>query len=187
MSNPVPTFPPAALRVISIIDGFTEKFVILVAILTAPLVLANTIEVVSRYLLGSPTIWAADVTVMSYGSIFMLGASYALLKGAHVRTDIFWENFTPRTKGAIDAVCYVALFLPVMVIVFYMSLDDFIYAYEINEKSTLSLWMPVIWPFRGVIPLAALLLLVQGLSELLKSLFAVKTGQAFETHEKIEL
>ncbi|MEY9830725.1 TRAP transporter small permease subunit [Sinorhizobium fredii] len=187
MSKPAPPFSPAAFRAIKIIDGFTEKFVLLVAVLTMPLVLSNTVEVVSRYVFSSPTIWAADATVMSYGAIFMLGSSYALLKGAHVRTDIFWESFSDRKKGAIDAVCYVALFLPVMAIIFYMSLDDFLYSYEINEKSTLSLWMPVIWPLRGVIPLTAVLLFLQGISELLKSLFAVTTGRAFETHEKIEI
>lgn len=187
MSNTDTPFPPAALSAIKIIDGFTEKFVLGVALLTIPLVLSNTIEVFARYVFSSPTIWAADTTVMSYGAIFMLGSSYALMKGAHVRTDIFWDNFSDRKKGAIDAICYVALFLPVMAIIFYMSLDDFLYSYEMDERSTLSLWMPVIWPLRGVIPLTALLLFVQGISEFLKSLFAVTTGQAFEAHEKIEI
>lgn len=180
-------FPQPATTAIRLIDGFTSKFIYLVALLTIPLVVANTYEVISRYGFNAPTIWAADVTVMSYGAMFMLAASYALLKGAHVRTDIFWEKFSDRKKGWIDATCYLLLFLPVMAIIFFMSLDDFIYAVSIDERSNLSIWRPVIWPFRGVVPLAAFLLFLQGMSEFLKSLYSAVHDEPFEQHEKVEI
>ncbi len=140
-----------------------------------------------RYLLGLPTVWAADVTVMTYGSLFMLGSAYTLFKGAHVRTDIFWERFSERTKGIIDSAAYLLLFLPVMGVIFSISIDDALYAYSIDERSTLSLWRPILWPFRAVIPLAALLMFAQGISELLKALWAASTGQQLVHHEKIVL
>ena len=89
-----------------------------------------------RYVMNAPTSWALDVTTMSFGALFMLGAAYALLKGAHVRTDMLWEKFSDRKKGIIDTVAYVLFFLPSMAILFAISIDDFFYSLSINEKST---------------------------------------------------
>lgn len=176
-----------SLKTSQLIDRFNRALIPWFALLLLPLILANATEVVMRYALNSPTVWAADVTVMSYGALFMLGAAYTLQKGAHVRTDMLWERFSDRTKGLIDATCYVLLFLPVMGLLFAISIDDLLYSYSIDERSTLSLWRPIIWPLRAVIPLSAVLLLLQGVSELIKSVWAAKTGQALEHHEKIEI
>ena len=89
-----------------------------------------------RYVLNAPTSWALDVTTMSFGALFMLGAAYALLKGAHVRTDMLWENFSDRKKGIIDSIAYLLFFLPSMAILFGISIDDFLYSLSINENST---------------------------------------------------
>ena len=175
------------LCIIRTIDRITEWTGYAFAFLVIPLVLADTIEVFSRYVLNAPTVWALETTVMSYGALFMLGSAYALLKGAHIRTDIFWERFSDRRKGIIDCVAYLVFFLPTMAILFYLSFDDFIYAWSIDERSNYTPWRPVIWPLRGVVPLTALLLFLQGLSEFLKSLWAARTGELLAHHEKIEL
>jgi len=175
------------LRIIRIIDFVTGKFVYVVALLLAPLILANVVEVFMRYAMDSATTWAADVTVMTYGSLFMLGSAYGMLKGAHVRTDIFWDRFSERTKGIIDSISYSLLFLPVMGLIFAISIDDALYAYSIDERSILGLWLPVTWPFRAVIPLSALLMFAQGISELLKALFRIKAGKELVHHEKVEI
>jgi TRAP-type mannitol/chloroaromatic compound transport system permease small subunit len=78
-------------------------------------------------------------------------------------------------------------FLPSMAILFYLSFDDLLYAYSIGERSNLTPWQPIIWPLRGVVPLTALLLFLQGVSELLKSLWAARTGELLVHREKIEL
>ncbi len=180
-------FPSLALRLIRAIDKFTGATIYVVMLLLIPLILANVVEVVMRYAWGQPTVWAADTTVMTYGSLFMLGAAYTLREGAHVRTDIFWDRFSDRTKGIIDSVSYLLLFLPVMVVLFMISIDDFLYAWSIGERSTLSLWQPIVWPYRGVIPLAAALLFIQGISEFLKSLYAASTGTELVRREKVEI
>ena len=180
-------FPESALRVIRVIDKFTGAWIYPVMLLLAPLILSNVAEVVMRYVLNQPTVWAADMTVMTYGSVFMLGAAYALREGAHVRTDIFWDKFTDRTKGLIDSISYLLLFLPVMGVLFAISIDDFLYAYSIGERSTLGLWQPILWPFRGVVPLSAALLFLQGVSEFLKALYAVRTGKELVHHEKVDI
>lgn len=176
------------IRVIRAIDAFTSFTCYAVLILfVPPLVISNVIEVIMRYVFHAPTIWALDVTTMSFGALFMLGASYTLLKGAHVRTDIFWDQMTPRTKGMIDAVAYLVLFIPTMLVLFHISWGEFLYSYDLGERSSTGIWRPIVWPFRLVIPLACALLIIQGISELLKSLWAVKTGELLMEHEKIEV
>jgi TRAP-type mannitol/chloroaromatic compound transport system permease small subunit len=180
--------PPAGyLAVIRAIDRFTELtgYVFLIPII--PLILANVVEVFSRYVLRSPTMWALDVTTMSYASLFMLGAALALLKGAHVRTDILWERFSDRKKGMIDSLALLVFFLPTMAVLFYISIDDFMYSISIDERSSSGAWTPILWPLRGVIPLTAFMLFLQGISELMKSLWAWRTGVFLTVHEKIEV
>ncbi|MBY0333357.1 MAG: TRAP transporter small permease subunit [Acetobacteraceae bacterium] len=180
--------PPAPyLAVIRVIDRITEILGGVFALLLAPLVLANVVEVLMRYFLRQPTTWAADTTVMASGALFMLGAAYALRKGAHVRTDVLWEKFSDRRKGIIDSVAFLVFFFPTMAILFALSLEEFLFAFEMDERSTLSTWQPPIWPLRMVIPLAAALLMLQGVSELMKSLWAAWTGEALARTEKIEI
>ena len=175
------------LAVIRTIDTFTEWTSHLFILLIIPLIFANVIEVFSRYVLKDPTIWALDITTMSYAALFMLGSAMALLKGAHVRTDLLWEGFSDRTKGMIDSLAFILFFLPTMVVLFYISIDDFLYSISINERGSSGAWTPVLWPLRAVIPLAAFLLFVQGVSELMKSLWAWRTGEFLTKHAKIEV
>jgi TRAP-type mannitol/chloroaromatic compound transport system permease small subunit len=187
--SPPPTRRPpwAYLAVIRTIDTFTEWTGYLFVLLIIPLIFSNVVEVFARYVLKSPTVWALDMTTMSYAALFMLGSALALLKGAHVRTDILWEAFTNRTKGMIDSLAFVLLFLPTMVVLFFISIDDFLYSISIDERSSSGAWTPILWPLRGVIPLTAFMLFLQGISELMKSLWAWRTGEFLTRHEKIEV
>jgi TRAP-type mannitol/chloroaromatic compound transport system permease small subunit len=186
-SPPTRAPPWAYLAVIRTIDRFTEWTGYIFVLLIIPLVLSNVIEVFARYVLRQPTIWALDMTTMSYAALFMLGCALALLKGAHVRTDIIWEAFSDRTKGMIDSLAFVLFFLPTMVVLFFISIDDFLYSIAIDERSSSGAWGPILWPLRGVIPLTAFMLFLQGISELMKSLWAWRTGEFLTRHEKIEV
>jgi TRAP-type mannitol/chloroaromatic compound transport system permease small subunit len=186
-SPPRPRPPRAYLAVIGAIDRFTEWTGYLFVLLIVPLIFSNVVEVFARYVLKSPTIWALDMTTMSYAALFMLGAALALLKGAHVRTDILWDAFSDRIKGMIDSLAFALLFLPTMAVLFYISIDDFLYSVSINERSSSGAWGPILWPLRGVIPLTALMLFLQGISELMKSLWAWRTGEFLTRHEKVEV
>lgn len=175
------------LVVIRSIDRLTEWTGYLFVLSIIPLICANVVEVFARYVLGDPTIWALDVTTMSYATLFMLGSPLALLKGAHIRTDVLWEAFSDRTKGMIDSLAFLLFFLPTMVVLFFLSIDDFLYSLSIDERGSSGAWTPVLWPLRGVIPLTALVLFLQGISELMKSLWAWRTGAFLTRHEKIEV
>jgi TRAP-type mannitol/chloroaromatic compound transport system permease small subunit len=146
-----------------------------------------TWEVIARYLLNDPTIWAYDLTYMLYGSMFMLGTAYALLRGAHIRTDMLWDRWSDRRKGMVDAIAFLAFFFPAMVMVLLSSVDDAWYAFRIGERSEQTAWRPLIWPFKATVPLAAFLLIVQGVSELLKNIYAIRTGRLWAKREEIQI
>ena len=80
--------------------------------LILPLVGGLCYEVFLRYVLRSPTTWVFDTTYMLYGSYFMLGTAYALKEHEHIRTDMLYTKFSPRTQGLIDAVGYLVFFFP---------------------------------------------------------------------------
>ena len=161
------------------IDRFAEICGVAVAWLMVPLMAAVVYEVVARYAFNAPTAWSFDVSYMLYGAMFMLGAAYALRIGAHIRTDFFWERWSQRTRGVIDTVAYVAFFFPGIALFFWVGWGEAWYAWEIAEVSEQTPWRPLLWPLKACIPLAAALLLLQGLSELTKSLYAALTGRAF--------
>ena len=178
---------PFHIRVVRAIDRFTDTTGTWVAWLNIPLVLAVSYEVVARYGFNAPTIWAYDVTFMLYATIFMLGAAYALHKGAHIRTDFFFEKWSIRTRGVIDSVAYIAFFFPALGVFLYVSGAEGWYAFEIGETSEQSPWRPILWPFKMVVPLTCLLLMVQGVSETIKSVYAARMGIELEHKERVEV
>jgi TRAP-type mannitol/chloroaromatic compound transport system permease small subunit len=180
-------FSPQLLAITRRIDRFTDVTGLWVAWLIVPLMLAVAYEVILRYFFNRPTIWVFDVTYMLYGTIFMLGAAYALLKGAHIRTDFFFEKWSMRTRGVIDSVAYLVFFFPSLILFLYVSWGESWYAFLINETSEQTPWRPILWPFKMVIPLTCLLLIIQGMSEAIKSLHAAITGIELDHKEKVEV
>ncbi len=181
------TAPARLIRIVRAIDRFTDVTGTWVAWLNVPMMLFVSYEVMMRYVFDSPTIWVFDATYMLYGTIFMLGAAYALLKGAHIRTDFFFERWSARTRGTIDSVAYIVFFFPSIFVFLVITWGEGWYAYQINELSEQTPWRPVLWPFKMMIPLACLLLLVQGVSETIKSVWAARTGVELDHKEKIEV
>lgn len=182
-----PSFRPVFYAIIRNVDAFSDTIGKIVSLAMLFLVLSISYECFSRYLLNSPTVWVFDTNYIVNGSAFMLGCAYALLKGAHVRTDIFWDTYSERKKGVIDLCAYLVLFYPTLIIFFAISADDAWYSYSIGERSDQTAWRPLLWPFRAAVPGMAVLMMIQGLSETLKSWYQVRTGREFQHREKIEV
>jgi TRAP-type mannitol/chloroaromatic compound transport system permease small subunit len=178
---------PLHIRLVRAIDRFTDLTGTLVAWLNVPLVAVVAYEVIARYVFGAPTIWSFDLTYMFYGAIFMLGAAYALHKGAHIRTDFFFEQWSVRTRGLIDSIAYLGFFFPSLIIFLVVTWGEGWYAFSIGEVSEQTPWRPILWPYKMVIPLACFLLLIQGISETIKSVYAARTGVEMEHKEKVEV
>lgn len=165
------------LRIVEKIDKLSDWSGRIISYLVYPLVGGVAYEVIARYLFNAPTVWAYDMTYMLYGSIFMLGAAYTLLKKGHIRTDMLYNNWSPRRQAKIDAIMYLILFFPGMILYFWASLDYAVHSWVTNEKAGNSPWMPIVYPFKTVIPVTAVMLIIQGVSEFLKSVNAWKKGE----------
>lgn len=170
--------PPAGvIRVIRAIDTFGDWCGKVWAWLIIPLIGGLCYEVIARYVFDRPTIWAYDLGYMLYGGHFMLGAGYTLLKKGHIRTDFFYESWSPRRQGTVDAVCYLFLFFPGLLLFLAASWDNAWASFVIGESSEASPWRPILWPFKMCMPIGAIFLIVQGVSEFLKSVIAARTGR----------
>lgn len=168
--------PPALLKTLKVIDAISEWSGKLFSWLIIPMVAGVTYEVFARYAFNAPTKWAYDITYMLYGSLFMLGAAYTLRKGGHIRTDFFYEKWSPRRQGLVDAASYLFFFFPGMIFFLLAGWDAALYSWSIREVSEATPWRPPIYPFKAVIPVSAFLLLLQGVSEFVKSLYGALRG-----------
>ncbi|MBK9133017.1 MAG: TRAP transporter small permease subunit [Betaproteobacteria bacterium] len=148
-----------------------------VAWLIAPMVLSLCYEVVARYLFNAPTIWAYDMTFMLYGTFFMLGAAYTLQRKGHVRTDSLYAAWKPRRQALVDLGGYLVMFFPFVAVFAFVGWGYFVKAWSTNETFVSSAWQPITWPFKLAMPVAGVLLLLQGTSECLKCLHTLKTGR----------
>jgi TRAP-type mannitol/chloroaromatic compound transport system permease small subunit len=151
------------------LDAITRVVGRVTAWLILPMVASLVYEVTARYVFDAPTIWAYDMTYMLYGTLFMLGSAWTLQRGGHIRTDTFYAEWSPRTRAIVDSLCYLILFLPPMVVFLKLGADYFWKSFQQNERIVTSPWLPIVWPFKLVIPVSAALLIVQGISELIKS------------------
>ncbi len=173
-ASPAPEAPSGLDRVVASIDGLSTATGWLAGWLMVPMTLAVTYEVIARYVFHAPTIWAYDSTYMFFGTQFMLAAAYTLLKGGHIRTDVFYERWSPRTRATIDTVSYVFFFFPGMLFVLYAGWVEAWHSWQIGERSDWSAWRPIIYPLKFVIPVSAALLLLQGFAELVRCLRVIR-------------
>ena len=133
-------------------------------------------EVFSRYVLDRPHAWAFDVMIMMYGTLFMMAGAYTLSKAGHVRGDVLYGFFEPRTQATIDLVLYVLFFMPG---VFALTWAGYFYAAEswaIQEHSNITSDGPPIYPFKTMLPLAGGFLLLQGLIEIIRCVICIRQG-----------
>jgi TRAP-type mannitol/chloroaromatic compound transport system permease small subunit len=168
--------PLGLLKVIAAIDSVSIWTGRAAAVLIFPMIFSSVWEVVARYFFNAPTIWANDMSTMLYGALFMVGSAYALQRQQHIRTDWLYDKWTTRTKGIVDSTCYIMLYFPGLMIFLWVGWKYALRSTMLQERIISSPWMPWIWPLKLCIPLATFLLLIQGISELIKSLYAVKTG-----------
>ncbi|MGH8674225.1 MAG: TRAP transporter small permease subunit [Burkholderiales bacterium] len=177
--------PGMLVRAIRTIDAISAWSGRIVAWLILPLIAAMTYEVAIRYL-WQPTQWAYDTSYMLYGALFMLGAAYTLYRGAHIRTDFLYQKWSVRTQATVDAVCYLFLFFPGIAVFLWLGGEFAWNSWLRSERTVGSSWMPIIYPLKAVIPVAAALLLMQGVSEFLKCVYAFRTGKWLTTPRTLE-
>lgn len=133
-------------------------------------------EVFSRYVLNKPHAWMLDAQIMLYGTLFMTAGAYTLAAKGHVRGDVLYGFFRPRTQAAIDLVLYIVFFLPGIIA---LTWAGWHYAQEslaIREQTFNADPLPV-YPFKFVIPLSGAILLLQGIVEIIRCVICLQTGE----------
>jgi TRAP-type mannitol/chloroaromatic compound transport system permease small subunit len=135
-----------------------------------------TWEVFSRYVLNNPHDWALDAQIMLYGVLFMMAGAYTLAKNGHVRGDVLYSFFRPRTQATVDLALYVLFFLPG---IFALTWAGWIFASEslAIRESTFSATPLPLYPFKAAIPIAGGMLLLQGIVEIVRCLQCIKDGE----------
>jgi TRAP-type mannitol/chloroaromatic compound transport system permease small subunit len=149
------------------------------------LTLLITAEVFSRYALNRPHAWVLDAQIMLYGTLFMMAGAYTLAKNGHVRGDVLYGFFRPRTQAAIDLVLYIAFFLPGVVAMTWAGWSFANEALAIREQTFNADPIPV-YPFKFVIPVAGAVLLLQGLVEIVRCVICLRDGAWAPREEDVE-
>jgi TRAP-type mannitol/chloroaromatic compound transport system permease small subunit len=143
-------------------------------------------EVFSRYALDNPRSWAFDAMIMLYGTLFMMAGAYTLAKNSHVRGDVLYGYFHPRTQATLDLILYIVFFIPG---VFALTYAGYYYAadsWRILESSNITAEGPPIYPFKTVIPLAGGILLAQGIVEIIRCVICIKQGEWPSREQDVE-
>jgi len=133
-------------------------------------------EVFSRYALDHPHPWAFDVMVMLYGTLFMMAGAYTLAKSGHVRGDVLYGFFEPRTQASIDLALYILFFIPGVVALAWAGYNYAGDSWAMNEHSNITSDGPAVYPFKTVIPVAGAFLLLQGIVEIIRCVICIKEG-----------
>ena len=145
-----------------------------IAWLIIPMALVLVFEVCVRYTIR-PTLWAVDMAMIFYGFHFFIAGAMTLCIGKHIRTDFFYGGWSMRTQCWVDLVCYILLFLPGMLMFVYLSWEFFYESWDLKED-LMTTWRPPAYPYKLVIPVSGALILLQGISEVLKCYQTLRTG-----------
>ena len=184
---------PAMRRIVGNIDVFSLWSGRVACLLLVPMLISIIIEVGGRkgfeYMAAwgmddlardiglGPTLWAYDVSRTLMGVMFMLGAGYALMRGVHIRADFLYRTLPVRWQAGLDLALYLVFFFPAMWMFLGVAWEYFYDAYQSGETSMDTTWAPILWPGRLAMPLGVAFLLIQGVSEALKCVYALHKGR----------
>jgi TRAP-type mannitol/chloroaromatic compound transport system permease small subunit len=140
------------------------------------LTLAVGYEVFSRYVLGAPTDWAFDASYILYGVLFIMAGAYALARNAHVRGDFLYRSWSPRRQAGMDLALYILFFFPGIIAFIYSGYGFAAQSWFSHEHSAYSPAGPPIYHYKTIIPVTGVLLLLQGIVEVIRCIICLRTG-----------
>lgn len=143
-------------------------------------------EVLVRYGFSAPTDWSFDLSYITYGTLFMMGGAYTLSRGGHVRGDFIYRLWKPRTQARVELVLYFLFFFPGVIA---LIISGWKYAYRSWSYLEVSVNSPAgipIFQFKTVIVAAGILLLIQGIAQVMRCIICIRTGEWLTSAEDIE-
>ncbi|MDB4261516.1 TRAP transporter small permease subunit [bacterium] len=163
-------------KIVQLIDAFTEFSGRVLAWLVLAMAILTSLIVVLRYGFNTGSILAQELVIYMHGCLFMLGAAYALKKGAHVRVDIFYRDFKPRGQAWVNSLGGIIFLLPLCIFIAFASWNYVADAWSIRESSPEPGGIPAVFLLKSLLPLMALNLFVQGLAETLRAALTLAEG-----------
>src|SRR5919198_4385452 len=163
--------------VLHAIDGISTWVGKTSAWLIIALMTVVCVEVFKRYILNTPTAWIFDLDNMLYGTLFMLAGAYTLAQNAHVRGDFLYGSMQPRMQAGLDLVLYIVFFIPGIAA---LISSGYVFASEswaIGEHSNVTAEGPPVYQFKAMIPVAGVLVMLQGAAEIIRCVVCLKTGE----------
>ncbi len=149
-----------------------KAFAWLILVLT----LGISYEVFVRYVLRAPTTWAFDFSYINYGALFLMAGAYTLSRNGHVRADVVYRFWSPRAQAGMDLLLYVIFFLPAVGSWMYAGLPYAIQSIGYREVSIFSPAGVPVFPLKTLIPVAGVLLLIQGIAEIIRCILCIRLG-----------
>ena len=156
-------------------DATSESMGLAVRWLVLIMMMVMVYEAIARRLFNSPTIWAHEFDTMLFGAYFLLGGAYVLRHEAHVNLDIFYRNLSPRAKARMDVATYTLMFIYCYVLLLYAVPYAWDSVSRFEHGTTI--WGPPLWPLKLIIPISVILLMFQGISRYIRSLYTFITGR----------
>ncbi|MCB1311116.1 MAG: TRAP transporter small permease subunit [Sedimentitalea sp.] len=162
----------AVTRYLELQDGLSDLVGRIISWFSLAMIAVLMIEIIARYFLNSPTIWAHETSTMLYGAFCMLAGCYTLRHRGHVRSEVIYGALSERGRAFCDTIIFtVGLF--VLAIFFKMAVDFAAESWAVREYSNKSVWQPPVYPIKTVIPIAVGLVLLQNIAELLRAVLTL--------------
>jgi TRAP-type mannitol/chloroaromatic compound transport system permease small subunit len=133
-------------------------------------------EVFVRYALRAPTTWAFDFSYINYGALFLMAGAYTLVRNGHVRGDVLYRLWKPRTQASVDLTLYIIFFLPAVLAFMYAGWPYALTSIRFKEVSIFSPAGIPVFPLKTLIPLAGVFLLIQGVAEIIRCILCIRRG-----------
>jgi len=134
-------------------------------------------EVFVRYVLRAPTTWAFDISYITYGAMFLMAGAYTLSRNGHVRGDVVYRFWRPRVQAAMDLALYLAFFLPAVGAWIYSGWGYATLSIRFREVSIFSPAGVPVFPLKALIPVTGVLLLMQGVAEIIRCVLCIRSGR----------
>jgi TRAP-type mannitol/chloroaromatic compound transport system permease small subunit len=133
-------------------------------------------EVFVRYVLSAPTTWAFDMAYITYGALFLMAGAYTLSRNGHVRGDVVYRLWRPRTQAMMDLTLYIIFFLPAVAAWIYSGWNYAQMSVRFREVSIFSPAGVPVFPLKALIPVTGVLLLFQGIAEIIRCILCIRLG-----------
>jgi TRAP-type mannitol/chloroaromatic compound transport system permease small subunit len=163
-------------KFLDFIDTFStwvgKSFAWLILVLTFGI----SYEVFVRYVLRAPTTWAFDFSYINYGALFLMAGAYTLMRNGHVRADVLYRLWKPRTQASFDLTLYILFFMPAVLAFIYAGWPYAMMSVRFKEVSIFSPAGIPIFPLKMLIPVAGVMLLIQGIAEIIRCILCIKRG-----------